>query len=182
MSSNYLIEDAKVGLRFLRDADRERFYFLQQDEQINRFIRASIPNQDVEKRFQILLKPWQEIEREFHGLVLCEKPQNELQGLMWYQYRDKKHHIIEIGWKVHPDIEGNGYATRASILLMNYLKMNYPVHKFIARCDSENKASERIMQKIGMRLEVNAQANFKIGDEWRNEIGYGLVVEQILSS
>lgn len=176
MNSKYLIEDEKVGLRSLLVVDRERFYFLQKDAMINRFIRASISDEDVDKRFQILLKPWSQTENEFHGLVLCENPSQLIQGLMWYQYKDKKHHIVEIGWKVHPDIEGNGYATRASILLMDYLKKNYPVHKFIARCDSENKASERIMQKIGMRLEVNAQANFKIGDEWRDETGYGLVV------
>ena len=179
MSSIYLIEEDKVGLRFLQENDREPFYFLQKDATVNRFIRASISDEDIDKRFQTLLAPWNQIEKEFHGLVLCEKPSTQLNGLMWYCHRDKKHDIIEIGWKVHPDMEGKGYATRAAVLLMDYLKANYKVHKFIARCDSENKGSERIMQKIGMRLEVNAHANFKIGEEWRDEIGYGVVVESL---
>jgi len=177
MNAKYLIEDEVIGLRFLQQDDREQFDFLQKDTTVNRFIRSSISDEDVEKRFQLLLKPWDKVENEFHGLVLCEKPSEKINGLMWYCYRDKKHDIVEIGWKVHPDMEGKGYATRASLLLMKYLQDNYQVHKLIARCAATNKASERIMQKIGMRLEVNAKANFKIGDEWQDETGYGLVVD-----
>jgi len=173
---DYLIEDESIGLRHLRQDDRERFYFLQKDPNVNRFIRASISDEEVEKRFQILLNEWDQTENEFYGLVLCEKPLIQINGLLWFCLRDKKHSIIEIGWKVHPEVEGNGYATKAAKLLMQYLQENYSVHKFMARCDSENKASERIMYKLGMRLEVNAKANFKIGDDWRDETGYGLVV------
>lgn len=177
MESKFLIEDDEVGLRGLRLEDRERFEFLQKDSGINRFIRASTPDEDVEKRFRLLLKPWSEKEDQFHGLVICEKPFDVIQGLMWYCYRNKQLQILEIGWKLHPDLEGRGYATRAAFLLMDYLKCGRQIHKFIARCDSENKASERIMQKLGMRLEVRAQANFKIGNEWRDETGYGLIVD-----
>lgn len=173
----YLIEDELVGIRTLREEDKERFYFLQKDAQVNRFIRSETPDADIEERFELLLKPWEQVEREFHGLIICVKPSDEINGIVWYRYFDKKHEIVEIGWKVHPDVAGRGVATTASKLLMTYLEDTFPIHKFIARCDSENKASERIMQKIDLRLEADMKANFKIGDEWRDEIRYGKVLD-----
>ncbi|MCR5495214.1 MAG: GNAT family N-acetyltransferase [Treponema sp.] len=47
--------------------------------------------------------------------------------------------------------QGNGYAVEAAKALMVWAVRNLSVKKFIAHCDSENIASWKTMEKLGMK-------------------------------
>lgn len=58
---------------------------------------------------------------------------------------------IEIGYVIHPDYKGQGYATEAvSAVIMDLFKMGFK--KITAGCFEENIASRRVMEKCGMQL------------------------------
>ena len=59
----------------------------------------------------------------------------------------------EVGWLLHKDHWGQGYATEMghALLKLGFDELN--LHRIIARCDAENIASSRVMEKIGMRQE-----------------------------
>jgi len=173
---HFIKQSTEITLSLVLASDRERFFYLQQNAEINRYIRIPQPDSEVEVFFQALVSPWTKKDNAWHGFALRLPNKSELSGLIFYRYRDKKHEIVEIGWKLHPQISGQGLATDAAQLLMEYLKESISVHKFFAHCDAENRASERIMQKIGMQKEGLFKSNFKIGDEWCDELVYGLVV------
>lgn len=172
-----LIQNDLIGLRYVQEEDRKLFFYLQQDIEINRYIKVPPSDAFVEKFFQTLSKPWEEEDQEYHGFVIFDLVKNTFLGLVFYRYRDKDSDVIEIGWKMHPENSGRGIATEASRLMMDYLSSNYFVHKYVAHCDAENGASERIMQKLGMQKEGLFLSNFKIGEEWRDEFAYGMVCE-----
>lgn len=57
---------------------------------------------------------------------------------------------IEIGYVVHPDYQGHGYATEAvQAVLYELREMGF--RKVSAGCFAENTASRRVMEKCGMR-------------------------------
>ncbi len=58
----------------------------------------------------------------------------------------------EIGWTIHPDYRNKGFATEAAKALLKYAFENLSAQSITAHCDSENKASESVMKKIGMDL------------------------------
>ena len=52
-----------------------------------------------------------------------------------------------LGWKYW----GRGYATEASISLLNYVKENTSFKKFRANVYKENIASSKVLQKLGFK-------------------------------
>lgn len=57
----------------------------------------------------------------------------------------------ELGWIIRRDCWGNGYAVEAARGLIDYFAREMKLRRFIAHCDSENAASKRVMEKLGMR-------------------------------
>lgn len=56
----------------------------------------------------------------------------------------------ELGWVLHRDAWGCGYTTEAARALADYAVAHWGVKRLFACCDSENTASSRVMQKLGM--------------------------------
>lgn len=56
----------------------------------------------------------------------------------------------ELGWIIRRDCWGNGYAVEAAKGLMEHFRKTMGLDRFIAHCDSENTASKRVMEKLGM--------------------------------
>lgn len=55
----------------------------------------------------------------------------------------------EMDWKIGTAFQGKGYAAEAAI---EYLIREVGFHRIEAKCCTENTASERVMQKLGMIL------------------------------
>lgn len=56
----------------------------------------------------------------------------------------------ELGWIMNKKYWGNGFACEAAKALIDYFAEHFGVRHFIARCDTENTASRRTMEKLGM--------------------------------
>lgn len=61
--------------------------------------------------------------------------------------------FVEFGWHVHPDLQGQGYATEAAAAVRTTLEQNRLTDHPIAIIHPENRASQRVAEKIGLRLE-----------------------------
>lgn len=59
----------------------------------------------------------------------------------------------ELGWIIHKDFWGNGYASEAAEAIKDFAINELKLKKLIAHCDSRNTASFRVMERIGMTLE-----------------------------
>ena len=60
--------------------------------------------------------------------------------------------VFEIGWTIRRDMRGKGYATEAAKALMDHAFEVLDAEKVQAHCDSRNRASEKVMIKLGMAL------------------------------
>ncbi len=58
---------------------------------------------------------------------------------------------IELGYGIHPDHRGIGYATEAATALIEWGRAQPGVREVIAECDETNAASARVLEKAGMR-------------------------------
>ena len=61
-------------------------------------------------------------------------------------------HVFEIGWTIRRDMRGKGYATEAAKALMDHAFEDLDAEKVQAHCDSRNRASEKVMIKLGMTM------------------------------
>ncbi|MFK0295207.1 GNAT family N-acetyltransferase [Streptomyces sp. NPDC090442] len=60
----------------------------------------------------------------------------------------------EIGFVLHPDHSGRGYATEAGRQVLRVAFARYGFHRVIGMCNGNNTASMRLMERLGMRREA----------------------------
>jgi RimJ/RimL family protein N-acetyltransferase len=60
---------------------------------------------------------------------------------------------IEVGYHVHPDFQGQGYATEAAVAARDHARLTIGQLRIVAIIDPRNEPSRRVAQKIGLGLE-----------------------------
>jgi RimJ/RimL family protein N-acetyltransferase len=58
---------------------------------------------------------------------------------------------IELGYGIHTDHRGAGYATEAAAALVRWGLARDGTSRVVARCADTNAASIRVLEKVGMR-------------------------------
>lgn len=61
------------------------------------------------------------------------------------------HGTIELGYGIHADHRGLGYATEAAAALVRWGLARDGVRRVTAECEQDNAASIRVLEKVGMR-------------------------------
>lgn len=61
----------------------------------------------------------------------------------------------EMDWKIVTAFQGKGYAAEAARAAIEYWIREVGFHRIEAKCCTENTASERVMQKLGMNNYAN---------------------------
>jgi RimJ/RimL family protein N-acetyltransferase len=55
-----------------------------------------------------------------------------------------------VGYAIHPDYQGRGFATEATLGLIEFGFLSLGLERIVAQCDTRNSASCRVMEKAGM--------------------------------
>lgn len=89
--------------------------------------------------------------------------------LMWHS---RDHRAGEIGYVLHPDHAGKGYAAEAGAVLLRLGFDELGLHRITGRIDARNAASARVLEKLGLRREAHFRENEFLKGEWTDEIVY----------
>lgn len=85
----------------------------------------------------------------------------------------------ELGWILRKDMWRNGYTTEAAHALMRFGFEQLGLHRITARCNADNTASFRVMEKLRMRREAHFRSACyeRVGDrkEWTDELVYAML-------
>ena len=84
----------------------------------------------------------------------------------------------DIGWSLQSRYQGRGHASEASRELLNYAFAVRKLHRLTANCDANNRASVRIMEKLGMRREGHFVKSQKRDGEWIDCYTYAILREE----
>jgi RimJ/RimL family protein N-acetyltransferase len=87
----------------------------------------------------------------------------------------REHGLAEVGYIVHPDHLGRGYATEATRPLLAIAFEALGLHRVIGRTEARNSGSARVLEKLGMRLEAHFVENEFVKDEWQSELVYAIL-------
>jgi RimJ/RimL family protein N-acetyltransferase len=92
--------------------------------------------------------------------------------LMWHS---DVHKAGEIGFMLHSDYQGRGYAREASVPLLRMGFEQLGLHRIAGRLDGRNTASARVLAGLGMRQEAHLVENEWVKGEWTDEIIYAML-------
>jgi RimJ/RimL family protein N-acetyltransferase len=85
----------------------------------------------------------------------------------------------ELGWVLHPDHGGLGYATEAVRELVRLGFEDLGLRRLTANCFADNTASQRLMERLGMRRETyTVRESLHRSGEWLDGMGFALLAEE----
>ena len=83
--------------------------------------------------------------------------------------------VVDVGFTLAPSAQGNGFATEAIAELLRYLFEDRVKHKVCADCDTRNRGSWRLLERLGFEREGTLRESYREGPEWADEYLYGLL-------
>ena len=89
-----------------------------------------------------------------------------------------EHRQGEIGFILHPDHQGRGYATEAAEAMLALAFDTYDLHRVCGRLEARNVASAGVLARLGMRLEAHLVENEWVKNEWQSEVVYALLARE----
>lgn len=158
-SAGPVVEGERVRLRVLRESDAEAMWRIARDPVVTRFL----PWEPMASPGSILPFIRDQEARRKRGDALCfavlDKETNELIGST--DLVDMRRYMstgAEIGYLLSRDYWGKGIMSEAAGLTAKYAFESLGLKRLVAFADVENRASRRVLEKLGMSQTDN---------EWR---------------
>ena len=85
---------------------------------------------------------------------------------------------VETGYWIAPDHQGEGYATAAAELIVDYCVTERRLHKVNARVLLFNDASRAVLESVGFEREGRRRDAFFMGGEYADADLYGMVADE----
>lgn len=125
---------------------------------------------------ELALAEAERVPRTEYGLAVVRRPSGEVIGSAEVYVESMRHHRAEIGYVLRRDMWGQGLATEVAALLLRFSFADLGLHRVFATCDPANRASVRVLEKIGMRCEGNLLHQLLADDgSWRDALVYAAV-------
>lgn len=117
--------------------------------------------------------------RTRYYLVVTLQESGEIIGYVSARLNNKDIREWEMGWTIRSPDWGKGYASEAARALLEWTVANLGAHRVVAFCHAENRASSRVMEKVGMTREGRLRETRKISGEWHDEFVYAILDREV---
>lgn len=84
----------------------------------------------------------------------------------------------EIGWTLHPDFAGHGYAAEAASAVLDLAFRVLRLHRVMAELDPRNDASIALCKRLGMRGEASFVKDLWFKGEWADTGIYAVLRDE----
>jgi len=108
-------------------------------------------------------------------LAVVLKATGEMVGDVVLKWVSEEHGQGEVGYIVHPDHHGRGYATEAIRKLLRVAFEELHLHRVIGHLEARNAASARVLEKVGMRREAHFVEDEFVKGEWQSALVYAIL-------
>ncbi|MGA8479550.1 MAG: GNAT family protein [Chthoniobacterales bacterium] len=107
------------------------------------------------------------------AIQIREEPR--LIGIIRIGVRSVEHRQGDLGYAVHPDHWGKGYATEALRRILEFGFEDLSLERIWATADIRNVASWRVMEKAGMGREGFMRHHLLVRGAWRDSVLYARI-------
>lgn len=145
------IETTRLLLRQSREEDAEAIYHgYARDADVTRFLLWP-PHTNIQETqgfLQHCRDVWEEGTAFPYAIV--NKEDGSMMGMIEMRIDG---HRADFGYVLAKPRWGNGYVPEALAALVNWASSQSDIHRVWAYCDVENRASQRVLEKVGMERE-----------------------------
>lgn len=147
------LETERLLLRAWRDEDREPYARMCADPEVMRYLPAVLAPKESDAQIDRFIRHWNE-----HGYGLWAVEEKEsgnftgFIGLSRHEDWTASQHKTEIGWRLEKKFWGRGFATEGALAGLRFGFKKVGLEGITSICDPRNRASRRVMEKIGMKF------------------------------
>jgi RimJ/RimL family protein N-acetyltransferase len=174
-NANLQFTTDRLTLRLMNEDNWPDFQNIQSDTELMKYIGPILPLEELEAKFFERIRPFTQEEKHWLTLAIYCNVSNDFIGSVGFQIDSISDQRAEIGYLSLPKYSGKGYITEACQVLNKFLLEQVKVRKIVAHCTTENTASWKVMEKIGLLREGELKMDFCVGENWYDGYCYGLV-------
>jgi RimJ/RimL family protein N-acetyltransferase len=165
------VETERLLLRPFTPADFASLYAYQSRPDVTRYLLwdARTEDQVREALDRKIAATTIVAEGDFLALAAELKETGDVIGDFTLDVFSREHAAGELGYIIHPDHHGRGYATEGGRAVLSIAFEELGLHRVIGRLEPRNIASARVLEKLGMRREAHFVENEYLKGEWQSE-------------
>lgn len=147
------IETARVRLRQLNLDDLDALFGIYSNSEVMKYVGKGARTKD--ETLAALIKMIEHWKHGFGMWAIIHKDNSKFTGRCGLCFLDNTPEI-ELGYTLDKPYWNMGLATEASLAILKYGFEQIGLKRIVAIARPENLASQRVMQKVGMKFEKNA--------------------------
>jgi RimJ/RimL family protein N-acetyltransferase len=165
-----ILETDRLILRTLEASDDLDLLAYQSNPEVVRFIPwpARTHTEVKEALVKAMKQTHLDIEGDWLVLGIENKESGKVIGQLNLSIKSDKNKHGEFGYVLNPAFHGNGYVHEACTALLDWAFTEKDFHRLTTVMDARNKASRKVSEKLGMRLEGTHVEDDWFKDEWTN--------------
>ncbi len=168
MSKLAYIETEHFCLRQLTVSDATDYFSVASDPRTSAYLLWE-PHTDIDYTKRYLKRICELYEKkEFFDYAAVLKSENKVIGTGGYSSIDTPNHAAEIGYVLHPDYWGKGYATELAKELISFGFDELGLNRIYARYMDGNTASRRVMDHCRMKYEGTFRQLLYVKGQYRD--------------
>ncbi len=169
------LETHRLIIRPISLTDKHEIFAYRCDAETNRY-QGWVPKtvQDVEAFIQKVSKQVNVPETWFQCAIL-KKESQKIIGDVGIHFFDRDNKQAGIGCTLNKAYHNRGYATESLSSIIDYLFSELHKHRLIVSIDPENKASIRLVERLGFRKEAHFIESILVNGKWVDDIVYALL-------
>jgi len=86
--------------------------------------------------------------------------------------------VVEIGYWLLPKEKGQGYGSEVAKMMVDYLFLSKDIERVQATMHIENRASQRVLEKVGFTREGTIRRLYFIKGKWKDALLYSILREE----
>jgi len=130
---------------------------------------------ETRKSLDEFIKAQHEVPRTTFKFAITIPPHKTVRGILKLSQQWEVVREWEVGWAIHPDEWGKGYAGEAARQAMDWAFKHLNAHRIVAFCHADNSASVRVMEKLGMHQDGRLRETRWLNGRWWDEFVYSIL-------
>ena len=155
MNYRYLFTSSRLGFRNWKESDIPTMIEISGNKEVMRFFPSTATAEQTKEFIE-------KLKTSFKEKGYCYFAVDELEtgtfigfiGFLYQEYESEFTPAIDIGWRLHPDSWGKGYATEGAKACLEYGKKVLKFKYIISTAPKINLPSINVMKKVGMKKKL----------------------------
>ena len=172
-----ILKSRRITLKEIKTSDLNDIHRLHSCPEVDQYNTLGIPKNidETKKVLEPILKDQQSEIRKHYSWKIIENKNKIFIGLAGLINSCDRFKTGEIYYKLFPEYWGNGYATEAAKLMINFGFKQLKLHRIEAGAAVENIKSIRVLEKLSMTKEGIGRKILPIRGKWVDNYRYSII-------